>query len=158
MKDKIVPTIKKIGKTWFDLYKPIFEKKPVEQPTPVPKLVPFSITRSDTARVNDNSRASFLAKYPLSWIVQHKYSPSDISTVQNSLGPTGWTLAAEKQSRISELGYAIGARRFGISIQKQLDEQVQRGQISVAERNYALASTTPVLGQYAPTYGWPVSP
>lgn len=28
-------------------------------------------------------------------------------------------------------------------------------QNSIMERNYGLASTTPVLGQYAPTYGWP---
>src|SRR5438094_617453 len=105
-------------------------------------------TGRSPAATNTNSRANLLGTYPISMIAQHHFSPSDIFLVHNSMGPAGWTLAAQKQSKISELGYAIGARRFGISIQKQLDEQVQRGEITVAERNYALASTTPVLGQY----------
>jgi len=86
------------------------------------------------------------------------YSPEDIARVQSRPGAKEWTERAIAQSEISELGRAVGSRRFGISVTKQLDEMVRNKQIDLAERNYALASTTPVLGQYAPTYGWPGSP
>ena len=117
-----------------------------------PLANPVWTSRSDTVRIDKNSRTDLLEKYPLSWIAQHRYSQSDIASVQNSLGARGWTEQAQKQSEITEMGYAIGARRLGISIQRQLGEAVRTGKMTIAERNYALASTTPVLGQYAPTY------
>jgi len=114
--------------------------------------MPVTITRSDTVRIDKNSRSDLLEKYPISWIAQHRYSASDIASVQTMLGARAWTERARAQSAISEMGYSIGQRRLGMAVQRQLGEMVRKKQISLAERNYALASTTPVLGQYAPTY------
>ena len=133
----------------------IFGQTPQAKQAPIANPTPFTISRSDTVRIDKNSRTDLLEKYPLSWIVQHRYSQSDIASIQNSLGARGWTEKAQKDSEITEMGYAIGARRLGMAVQRQLGEAVRAGKMSLEERNYALASTTPVLGQYAPTYGWP---
>lgn len=118
----------------------------------LPQQMPVTVSRSDTVRIDKNSRTDLLEKYPLSWIVQHRYNASDIATVQNMTSARGWTEKAQTQSTISEMGYAIGARRLGMAVQRQLGESVRAGKMTLEERNYALASTTPVLGQYAPTY------
>jgi len=133
-------------------------KPQVPIPLANPYTGPVSISRSDTVRIDKNSRTDLLAKYPISWIAQSMYSPTDIATIQNSIGPRGWSEKAQASSTITELGYNIGQRRLGMAVQRQLGEAVRAGKMTLEERNYALASTTPVLGQYAPTYGWPVSP
>ena|SRR2546426_1930739 len=64
--------------------------------------------------------------------------------------PFGWITGGRfESSDISAVAARPGPRQW--------TEQALK-QNSIMERNYALAATTPVLGQYAPTYGWPVSP
>jgi hypothetical protein len=104
---------------------------------------PVYTIQSSTARVKPKSRADMLYKYPIGFIGNGRWEPTDIASVSAGIGPHGWSQRAMVQSIPTKAQESIGQWRY---------EQ------SVKERNYALAATTPVLGQYAPTYGWPVSP
>ena len=61
--------------------------------------------------------------------------------------PFGWITGGRfEPSDIAQVTAKPGPRQWTEEALKQN---------SIMERNYALAATTPVLGQYAPTYGWP---
>src|SRR2546422_19156 len=111
----------------------------------LPRLTsPVYTVQSSVARVAPSSRAKMLYKYPIAFLSTDRWEPSDIASVSAGVGPQGWSDQAAKSSIISKAQESIGQWRQ----EKVWKEKIQ-------ERNYALAATTPVLGQYAPTYGWP---
>src|SRR5437660_11095284 len=100
-----------LDRRWYEVNDPIaevFRRSISNQPilnNNLPQKTPVTISRSDTVRIDKNSRTDLLAKYPISWIAQHRYSASDIATAQTMLGARAWTEKAQLQSAISEMGY-----------------------------------------------------
>jgi hypothetical protein len=89
--------------------------------------------------LNRDTIKTMIERVPIAWLTHGKYYDSDVKEAQAKPQAADWTRDALEQSSITEAAWRIGQERY---------TQVQ-------ERNYGLAATTPVLGQYAPTFGWP---
>jgi hypothetical protein len=113
----------------------LFRSKSQPQATPSPKL-----------------EIPPLASPPQSYTVQTSTANIRTHRLSSMLEkyPFGWISGGRfEPTDIAAVAAQPGARHW--------TEQALK-QNSIMERNYALAATTPVLGQYAPTYGWPESP
>ena len=95
--------------------------------------------------LNRDSVRTMIERVSIQNIVEGKLSDKHLEDAIVKAGPEEWTAQATTQSQITQEGWMLGDYR-----RNRVQERV-----NIQERNYGLAATTPVLGQYAPTFGWP---
>jgi hypothetical protein len=90
---------------------------------------------------------NMIERLPIEYLMKGKTTDNHLEDAMVKDYGDQYQEKATASSMITEINAQVGKERYA-TVQ-------ERYGVDIMERNYGLAATTPVLGQYAPTFGWP---